>query len=473
MRVRDGFVGLIATAVAATAAQGAVIRVGSGGDVATIQAGIDAAQATPENDQLRVRAGTWNENLLVSGADLGGTLEITGGWNASWTDRDPDPASTVIDGGGAGRAFEAGFVSAGALVLRGLSFEGGRAQSGSSGGARGAGLFVLAFDVPVAVENCLFRLNEVQASNGISGAGAAGGYVIVGGTASLSIDGLVASNNSTTLNDTIGAVVGAGFGIVSQGSATVTVAHARFEANTMAGPGQQRGAGLALEASSSSTISMADSVFVGNHGSGMTNGAALAASLSDDGSIDLRRLVASENRRDASDPSEQMYVRCFAPGDCSVRISDSLIADGGTGIMIDSPSGVIDLVNVTSTAHSQLGISGQVFPPGVGSLGNSIAWANAGGDVLLFGSGITQQANLIGVDPRFVSPASGNYRPGADSPARDAGTATPSGGLSALALGGEPRLAGSAPDQGAYELGEIFVDGFESGDTLAWSLSVP
>jgi hypothetical protein len=35
-------------------------------------------------------------------------------------------------------------------------------------------------------------------------------------------------------------------------------------------------------------------------------------------------------------------------------------------------------------------------------------------------------------------------------------------------LEGTPRPQGSAIEPGAYEIGEIFADGFESGDTAAW-----
>jgi len=462
---------LLVSAAVAVAADAAVLRVGPGGDVATIQAGIDAALATPEGDELRVRAGTWSENLVVAGADLGGALEISGGWDATWTSRDPDPAATVIDGGGTGRVLEVGFASAGALTVRGLSLENGRAASGDAGGARGAGLYVLAVDIPVVLEDCRLRLNQVQASDGVAGAGAAGGHVLVAGAATLTVDGLVASGNSTVLSDTIGAVVGAGLGIVAQGTATATVTRARCADNTTTGPGQQRGAGLALEASSSATIEVTDSMLTGNHGSADTNGTGLSVSLLNSGAVDLRRLVAAGNRRDGSDPSEQLYLRCF--GDCTARLSDSLVADGGAGVVVEAVAGVVDVVNVTLTAHSQWGIFANVSPPGLGSFDNSIAWANTGGDALLLGGGITQQANLIGVDPLFVAPAAGIYRPRPGSPARDAGTGTPTGGLSTLALGGVPRLGGPAPDQGAHELGEIFADGFESGDTTAWSSAAP
>jgi len=463
----------IAAAGCAAAAHAAVIRVGPGGDVATIQAGIDAAVATGADDQLHVRAGTYAENVVISPGSLGGALEISGGWDAAFAGRDPDPSSTVVDGGGTGRAFFGASLTSGSLTLRGITFRNGRALDTDSGGATGAGLYITAIGIPVLVEDCRLHLNQASSASGVLGAGAAGGFVLAATTANVELHGLEVDGNATEVTDTIGAVVGAGLRVIGQGTAVVDIAGSSFRDNVTTGPGQQRGAGLALEGQGSSQIAVADCELSGNHGSGASDGAALSATSLDASAIDLRRILAIGNRRDAADASSQVYLRCLSAGDCSFRFSDSVVARGGTGLVAQASSGTLDLVNLTLADHLEFGASGNVMPPGLASFDNSIAWGNALGDVSLFGGGFTTQANLIGVDPRFVAPAAGNYRVSIVSPALDAGTATPTGGLSTLALGGVPRLSGPAPDQGAYELEEIFADGFESGDTSAWSSVTP
>lgn len=80
-------------------------------------------------------------------------------------------------------------------------------------------------------------------------------------------------------------------------------------------------------------------------------------------------------------------------------------------------------------------------------------------------------ARLADLTSLFVAPALNDYRLRPDSPAVDAG----------LDLGFDTDLAGTpvplglAPDIGAYELDPrdlVFADGFETGDTAAWSSSV-
>lgn len=76
-------------------------------------------------------------------------------------------------------------------------------------------------------------------------------------------------------------------------------------------------------------------------------------------------------------------------------------------------------------------------------------------------------------NPAFESSTTGNYRLAYGSPVIDLGDLTPDGGLPAFDLDGNPRVNGALPDLGAYEIPWVFADGFESGDTAAWSLAVP
>ena len=104
--------------------------------------------------------------------------------------------------------------------------------------------------------------------------------------------------------------------------------------------------------------------------------------------------------------------------------------------------------------------------------------------------------SIFGADPGFANAATRDFRPAAGSPLLDAGTTsgTPPPGFpfpNPLALPGyhpplhtvatgappPPRPTFGALDLGAYELADpaatIFLDGFETGTTAAWSVAVP
>jgi hypothetical protein len=99
---------------------------------------------------------------------------------------------------------------------------------------------------------------------------------------------------------------------------------------------------------------------------------------------------------------------------------------------------------------------------------------------------------LTGADPGFADLASGDLRPAAGSPLIDHGNDAPQDPpgypfpaplfppafqppLHALETPGEAavRVIDGPIDVGAFEYGGIFADGFESGDTSAWSNPVP
>lgn len=455
----------IALVLVAGSARGAVIRVGSGGDHATIQAGLDAAIATPAADEIRVRAGTYDENLTVGWFDLGGGVEISGGWDAAFATRNPDPASTVIDGGGAGRVFDTGVIEGHSLTLRGLTLRDG------SSDVSGAGMYVGAVDAVVRIERCRFETNILESTNGTFGAPGGGLLASINGASRLTIVDSVFAGNESRLNAAIGVPQGGNAMIFADDSSTVFVHRTTFSGGRITGGSQRRGAGLALQTDDSAVARVEDSTFTGNHGvSGEISGAGLALSALTASTIDARRLTLTENRWGAADASSQLYLRPW--GTSTVRFSDSLLARGGTGLSASTAEGVVRVVNVTATDHADFGLSLFVMTPAVGSVANSIAWANTDGDAVLSGGAITQQANRIGSNPQFVDPAGGNYRLAPGSPAIGAGIANPLGGLGRLDRDHAPRIHGALPDQGAFERDSIFGDGFESADLGWWSLVI-
>jgi hypothetical protein len=110
--------------------------------------------------------------------------------------------------------------------------------------------------------------------------------------------------------------------------------------------------------------------------------------------------------------------------------------------------GQIVLTNLTVAAN--VGRALRVVPaPTAGPtyLSNSILFGN-GTDVPT--GGPVETANLVGVDPLFTNPATGDFTLGPGSLGINAGSATPPGGLGAQSLNG-PRVIGAAVDIGAYE----------------------
>ena len=81
--------------------------------------------------------------------------------------------------------------------------------------------------------------------------------------------------------------------------------------------------------------------------------------------------------------------------------------------------------------------------------------------------------NLVGTAPPFADRVGRDYRLPGTAAAVDNGTNSPPGGLGDEDPDGNPRILNGTVDIGAYEWGGIFEDGFESGDTTRWSISVP
>ncbi|MFO1495588.1 MAG: choice-of-anchor Q domain-containing protein [Lysobacterales bacterium] len=72
--------------------------------------------------------------------------------------------------------------------------------------------------------------------------------------------------------------------------------------------------------------------------------------------------------------------------------------------------------------------------------------------------GVTDAFRTQG-DPRFVSASDLRLR--LNSPLRNSGTNTPQGGIWTVDVEGSTRIQGGTVDRGAYEYGEMFINGFE------------
>ena len=97
------------------------------------------------------------------------------------------------------------------------------------------------------------------------------------------------------------------------------------------------------------------------------------------------------------------------------------------------------------------------------------------------GTLIDHGTNTVGTDPGFTDLAAQDFSPAQGSPLIDAGgTLHPDTDPDHLPVWqyrphqlGFPRPNDGARDLGAFEYGLLFSDGFEGGDTSAWSATTP
>lgn len=450
LRVRAGWLlGLMAVPALLDAA---VFRVGAGGDYATLQAGLNAANNGGSNE-VRVRAGSYTENLTLA---LGsGTLTVTGGWNAGFTLRDTDPLATTVNGAAAGRVLDATVSNAASLTLRGLQIVGG--LSNSKGGGINLTLGNTAF---TRLAELRFVFNSVQTHGVASGYGGALAIGAYGDSALILEDSDFLSN---AISNSDGAL-GGGLRLDSDGNANVLVQRCIFDGNSVTPNAGKPGGDAAISAyiHHAAHLSVVDSRFHANQKNTTVSGAQAATLRGDCDStcqIDLVRSVFDGN---LGPGPFQVWLAVAGPptgGQGIANVDDTVLARGDAGGIYAASlnSQRLHLVNLTVTENPGSG----VYLDGDWSLYNSIVWDN-GSDVTSVTPGWSEY-NLIGsTDPLFADGPNGNYRLTATSPGRNAGTATPMGGLSLYDVLGEARNNESAPDIGAYEFGDrIFRSRFE------------
>ena len=132
--------------------------------------------------------------------------------------------------------------------------------------------------------------------------------------------------------------------------------------------------------------------------------------------------------------------------------------------------------NNTVTANQSGSYAVTATGGGIWSVANNVFWDNEGDDLALgtyvflsnndigsFCCNPVDESGDISVDPGFVDPVGGNYRPGGSSPLAEAGRNDAPGGIGTFDLGGGLRMIGGTVDIGAYERQDaLFGDGFDS-----------
>lgn len=444
---------LILVSLAAARGHAATLTVGPTGDYSTVQAAVTHAVTLPGWTYVHVASGVFPERIVIPRMCCGSTgLSIKGGWNASFTTQTANPSLTVLDGGGAGRTVSLPDVSSGTVYIANLTIRGGRLRVGAGGRAEGAGLNAqISGGAGLWMQEVHVRQNTITAAKaGVADAAGAGAFVTVHDWSRFLVQKCVFEQNRMT--ESGGARLrshGAGLSLqlFDGGSA---VRDSRFVANVATGSEWSSGGGMEamVRYVSGVGITVEDNLFEANMVSGLSGGSGLHLWAGD--GIGATNLDAQRNRLLGNRGGRaQIVATSYNQG--VVDIQDSLVVQGDRGgVQADSTGGVTRVTNLTVADNDGVGIRARTADGDV-SVFNSIAFSNGGGELVLELASYAG-SNLIGIDPRFVDPAGGNYQPSWSSPVIDAGDDTPPGGLSALDLDKGPRVERTGVDIGAYEV---------------------
>ncbi len=446
-------------ALHAGAARTATFNVGPDGSFTTIQAAINAAIAAGGSNQIRVEAGIYDENLTLT--QTAGTLDIQGGWNAAFTQRNPDPTATEISGGVSARVLNAA-VNGGQFTFSGFFIVGGAATD------RGGGVYLHAANNALAqIHDSRFVFNTVTATGSANALGGAF-YAELFNSAALVFEGNVIDSNSATVSS--GVANGGGMFIEAFDSSDVALSDCILQNNVSKATdasGHASAGGAQFDIAGNALITVSRTRFLANslQASDATHasfsGAFVSGSCTGNCEFDFTQDTFDGNHGlAASQLAVGMQAQGMA-GNPKVYAADVQISRGdGGGLYLQMDQGTANLVSFSVADNAGTGI--YLVPNATISLYNSLAFGN-NANLIVAGPGSAQLGNnLTAGDPLFIDAAHGNYRLQAGSPARDAGTASPPGGLGLFDLDGNPRTFGPAPDIGAFEIGDgIFKDGFD------------
>lgn len=436
----------------ASAAQGAVLTAGPGGTYSSIQDALDTAVSLPGDDEIRVRFGVYPENLFVDLAGSGDLIEMSGGWDASFTTAS-DARTTVIDGGGLGKVFEIQTEGADRFVLHGMELANGEDMLR-------AGVALFARDSSsVELFNLTIRDNLAVADR----TSAAGLFAVLSGSADLELRDCDLLENTVTSTGTVDGR-GGGLTVELNDSAIARIIDNRIRDNvvTVAGSGSGLGAGAdIIQFAGGTSIDLTGNEIRGNRiDASSVTGTGLM--ISGTNWIARRNLIANNIDDSANGFGAQLAVSTFSG---EATLSDTLVVDGNArGVQLNANNGAaLRATNLTISGHfTERGLLASTSSGGQLSVYNSIS-VNNGVNAQLDPS-VDEGSNLFSNDPGlFIDPLIGDYRLAPGSAAINAGDNTPPGGLGPLDLAGRTRVFGPAVDIGAYEADDVlFEDGFEA-----------
>jgi Protein of unknown function (DUF1565) len=332
-----------------------------------------------------------------------------------------------------------------AATVSGLTIR--NALSGSN--HTGAGIYLRSSTA--SVTNCIFSGNKFNVPAGLGGD-------------ALYVD---LASNATVANCTFSANGASANGVVVLANGQTAVSNCTFANNTSSALHQLAG-----------TSTVTSCAFNGNTGTvgGATNGGAINVG---GGSMQANGCTFQNNA------SATLNSNIYATGG-NLVLSNCLILSGNF-LAANATGASLSMNNSTIS-----GTKAAMVVQNAGNLTvvNSIIWgtdaANSGLFVLSSATATATYSDVrggfpgignINTDPQFINPAGGNCRLLSTSPCLNTGSAS-APGLPATDLDGAPRILGSAPDMGAYEIwlptyGLWFVDMVQGNDTNAGSPTAP
>ncbi len=460
---------VVAFLATAQVASSQIVRmtVGPDGSFATIQGAVNAC-ASGLNCQIDIQgSNTYPEYIWIPSSFAVGNMTINGGWNSTFTLRDDDPNSTIIDGGAADEVVNVA-ISGGSVTLDGFTI-----MNGSS--VAGAGITIVPQgDCTVKLTNLIIRNNHASYTGSIPGGGV---WASLHGNSHLEVSRCRIVSNTATATSGAGNATGAGLTITASGTASYLVEDSWVEENTASSAaGQEEGAGHFFGVSEDASAEIVNLRVANNIAAGTGSSVAGVGGtlyLTGNGQMTVRQSSWALNNNLSGGSGEQLRISCF--DNASLLVTDSAVAlgeqNGLDGHAADTSE--LRLVNLTVADNTLTGIDLTISGSPIVDLHNSIAFGN-GTDASLQ-TGVAAGNNLIGIDPLFVDPGAPgyNYRLGEGSPGVDAGDNTPPGGLGSADFDGRPRIENGIVDIGCYEgEGMLFYNGFESGGSGEWSATV-
>jgi CSLREA domain-containing protein len=321
------------------------------------------------------------------------------------------------------------------------------------------------------VERCVFIGNSAENGAGFSFPQGGALLVSVEGTAGARIvDSRIAGNRarSSSAGDQAGA---GGLWGAALGNAALELARVELADNvaTPGAGGVSSGAGAILFTGDGGRASLIDTTWSGSDLQGTGLGAS-ALRLTSFGASTVRIERARFTANDVGQPVAQLGLD--AGGRAVVVLADALVADGSNiGIRARAAESSTVRLGHATVAGCATGATLEANDAGVVRIENGLFWDN-GQDVADTVPSSVDPSTLMGIDPLFVDPTSGDYALGPGSPAVDFGNAAlPS--VAPYDLRHAQRVIGPQTDAGAFERGGLFADGFEEGDAGSWSADSP
>ncbi len=464
---------ILLLAALAPTGSAAVFTVGPDGVHASLQSALGAALGAGAGPhQVRIQSGTLiGDTMHVQHVDI--EIEISGGWNAAFGLRTEDPSLTVLQGSGTSRPLSL-LGSLGQVRVENLSLTNPDAQENVGtcllADASGTHSIILRDSV---VRHCEGRGTGYCSGNGIwAHATQDGSIAIVGNRVHDNRCEPVRADASVRVSGR-----GTGIGAQTDQNGDLLIQDNLIVDNLARNHGEQSdGIGISVISYGEGLIELVGNRILRNRVIGTSVGEftpvslgwglTLVAGAFDSGAEVVARgnLVAGNSFEANVRSGSQAYLHSL--GSASIAFGDSAVLDGSGGfwallVATDVPTARLDLVNLTVAGNEGDGI--RAFTAnGPLTLSNSIASGNQ--NPVDLHPAVIQTHNLLDVPAGFIDPAAGDYRLRADSPALDAGTASPPGGLGAIDVEGGQRLVGAAVDIGAFERGSttVFAHGFEA-----------